>query len=220
MKLSRKDCAFEVKATDDAGQIEGYGSIFGNIDSHGDIVAPGAFKRSLEKRRAKGDAIPMLWQHDSRDVRGVWSDYAEDETGLKLTGSLVMDASTGPDTLALLRAKAVRGLSIGFVTVADEFDRKTGVRTLTEVDLWEVSLVTFPSNGDAMLTGVKSAEEIDAMSITEIEQFMRQAWDAPRSEAKRVISRLKALTAEREARRVEDATKRAELERLLRRLKS
>lgn len=138
------------------GTIEGYGSVFGLLDQGGDIVQPGAFKASLAAWRKKKSLPPMLWQHDPWKPVGVWTDLEEDEKGLKIKGNLVMDVSFAKDARALIAAGAVKGLSIGYRTIDYEIDRKTGARLLKKLDLWEVSLVTFPMLPEALISAVKS----------------------------------------------------------------
>lgn len=149
----------EVKlAGDEAaeGTIDGYGSVFGLLDRGGDIVMPGAFKASLADWRKKKSLPPMLWQHDPWQPIGVWTDMVEDEKGLKLQGKLVLDVPTASSARALIAAGAVKGLSIGYRCVDHEIDRSTGVRKLKKVDLWEISLVTFPMLPEAVVSGIKS----------------------------------------------------------------
>ena len=145
-----------------AGQIEGYASVFGLVDRGGDVVLPGAFKASLSAWKKKKSLPPMLWQHDSWQPIGVWTDLVEDEKGLKAIGQLVMDVPAAAAARALMQAGAVKGLSIGYNTEDYEVDRQTGVRRLKKVDLWEISLVTFPMLPEAQVSGVKS---IDARAL-------------------------------------------------------
>lgn len=151
----------EIKLAEDgaaAGQISGYGSVFGLVDRGGDIVEPGAFKSSLGEWRKKNALPPMLWQHDPYTPIGVWTDLAEDEKGLKVSGQLVMDVPAAAQARALIQAGAVKGLSIGYRTKDYTIDRTTGVRHLKKVDLWEISLVTFPMLPEALVDGVKSLD--------------------------------------------------------------
>lgn len=153
------DC--EVKLAGDgtaAGTITGYGSVFGVLDRGGDIVHPGAFKASLSDWRRKKQLPPMLWQHDSWQPVGIWTDIEEDEKGLRLTGELILDVPQASAAHALVKAGAVRGLSIGYRTRKEDIDRATGVRHLKQVDLWEVSLVTFPMLPEAQISGVKDLD--------------------------------------------------------------
>ena len=137
--------------------IEGYASRFGLPDQGGDIVAKGAFGASLARLAAKGDKVRMLWQHDPTKPIGVWDEIREDETGLWVKGRLLSEVALAREAATLIDAGAIDGLSIGYRTVRAEKDQK-GRRVLTEVELWEVSLVTFPMLPEAKL-GAKSADE-------------------------------------------------------------
>lgn len=138
------------------GTVEGYGSVYGLLDRGGDVVAPGAFKASLADWKKKKALPPMLWQHDSWTPIGVWDEIAEDTTGLRVKGSLVLDVPQAAAARALVQAGAVKGLSIGYRTIEDAIDRTTGVRTIKKAELWEISLVTFPMQPEAQITGIKS----------------------------------------------------------------
>ena len=159
MELNRLAFDCEVKLADGAadGTIEGYASMFNLCDRGGDILLPGAFKATLADWRKRKQNPPMLWQHDSWTPVGVWTDLAEDEKGLKVMGSLVLDVPQASSARALVLAGAVKGLSIGYRTVDYEIDRLTGIRKLKKVELWEVSLVTFPMLQEAMISGAKGA---------------------------------------------------------------
>ncbi len=112
--MKTKDFALEVKDLSEDGTFEGYGSIFGNVDSYGEKVVPGAFVESLAKHRREGTSVLMLWQHNPDEPIGVWDDLAEDAKGLWGKGRLIMEVQRAKEVYALLRAKAVRGLSIGY----------------------------------------------------------------------------------------------------------
>jgi HK97 family phage prohead protease len=162
--MDRLSCELEVKlASDDAteGTIEGYGSVFGLLDQGGDIVMPGAFKASLAEWRRKKAMPPLLWQHDPWKPLGIWTELEEDEKGLRVKGQLILDLVAAKDARALIAAKAVRGLSIGYRCVDHEIDRTTGARKLKKVDLWEISLVTFPMLPEAQISGVKGFNDRD-----------------------------------------------------------
>lgn len=156
--MDKLDFGLEVKQLTDEGSFEGYASIFGNVDNGGDRVAPGAFVGSLVKAKQKGRKIKMLWDHRPDQPIGVWEDLAEDEKGLWGKGRLILDVPKAREVHSLLKAGAVDGLSIGFRTLKAEPDGN--VRVLKEVELWEVSIVTFPMNDRTKVTAVKS--EIDA----------------------------------------------------------
>ena len=153
---------FEVRATGDDGSVEGYGSVFGVKDSYDDVIAAGAFARSLGEHRSAGTMPAMLWQHDASEPIGIWTDMTEDSKGLKIKGRLALETSRGKEAHALLKMGALNGLSIGFVSKQWAYDKDTDVRTLTEVDLWEVSVCTFPANGKSRITNVKSCDDLNA----------------------------------------------------------
>ncbi|MEJ8560868.1 HK97 family phage prohead protease [Yoonia sp. GPGPB17] len=145
MNLEHKFCALgtEVIVTDGT-IISGYASLFGKPDQGGDTVEKGAYGTSL----AKGRGVKMLWQHDPAQPIGVWDEVREDPTGLWVKGRLLTDVAKGREAASLIAAKAIDGLSIGYRTVKARKDDKGG-RLLSELELWEVSLVTFPMLPDA-----------------------------------------------------------------------
>ncbi len=185
--------ALEVKAQDD-GSVQGYGSVFGHKDAYSDIVAPGAFRSTLAAHKAAGTMPAMLWQHKADEPIGVWSDMAEDDKGLLIQGQLDLDTGRGREAHSLLKKKAIYGLSIGFVSKQWTYDRESDIRTLTEIDLWEVSLVTFPANGKARITNVKGAAEFAAPK--DAERIMRDAGFS-KSDATAFVSRVMRLGEER-----------------------
>lgn len=142
-------------AVSEAGVFEGYASLFGVADLGRDVVERGAFAGSLRKRGA--GRVKMLWQHDAAEPIGTWLSIEEDERGLKVKGRLNLAVGRAREILALMREGQVDGLSIGFRTVNATQDRKTGLRHLTKIDLWEISLVTFPMLPQARVTAVKRA---------------------------------------------------------------
>lgn len=127
-----------------AGRIRGYASRFGEADQSGDVVAPGAFGAALERLRASGRSVKMLWQHDPAKPIGIWRHVAENGTGLWVEGEVMTELRLGREAKLLMEAGAIDGLSIGYRVTRSERNRETGGRTLLEIDLWEVSLVTFP----------------------------------------------------------------------------
>jgi len=128
--------------------IEGYASLYGMADQGGDIVARGAYAKSLAALKARGGSVKMLWQHDAAQPIGVWDEIHEDERGLYVKGRLLLEVERAREAAALIGAGAIDGLSIGYRTVAAEKTAK-GQRLLAELELWEVSLVTFPMLPDA-----------------------------------------------------------------------
>lgn len=123
--------------------VSGYASLFGERDRGGDVVAVGAYRASLERLAAAGGRVRMLWQHDPAQPIGIWDEVREDQRGLWVTGRLLPEVARAREAAALLAAGAVEGLSIGYRTKRAE-KLGGGGRRLIELELWEVSLVTFP----------------------------------------------------------------------------
>jgi hypothetical protein len=154
---------FAPRTTIDAdGTIEGYASLFGEIDQARDMVLRGAFADTLSRRGVR--RIPMLFQHDPSEPVGVWLELREDHRGLYARGRLIPDVMRARELLSLLKAGAVDGLSIGFRTTKGRIDAKTRVRSLLAVDLWEISIVTFPLLAGARVRAVKQAPSRPASS--------------------------------------------------------
>jgi uncharacterized protein len=142
------------------------------------VIAPGAFRDSLARRGAAG--IKMLFQHDPAEPIGVWTSLKEDARGLYARGRLMPEVSRAREVLALMRAGALDGLSIGFRAVHGRRDAKTGIRRLTKVDLWEISVVTFPLLPEARVAHVKShGHRRLAASIAAATRMLRQARRIP-----------------------------------------
>lgn len=166
--MNSKDYGLELKyaagaaLVSDGTKIEGYASLFGLTDQGGDVVVKGAYAESLKRLAARGDKVRMLWQHDPAKPIGVWDEIREDEKGLWVKGRLLPEVAQAREAAALIEAGAIDGLSIGYRTVAAERDAK-GRRLLAEVELWEVSLVTFPMLAEAKV-GKKSDHEICEMA--------------------------------------------------------
>lgn len=174
--MEKLDFALEIRSADvkDDGTFSGYASTFGGEpDSYGDIIMSGAFKKSISAGGRNKNGVAMLWQHYNHQVPGVWKQLIEDSRGLAVVGKLALDVQIGKEAYSLMKIDAIKGLSIGFNAVEFDYDQKTKVRTLKEVDLWEISLVTFPANVHAQITGVKAFEE--ATTIREFEQALRDA---------------------------------------------
>ncbi|WP_425532005.1 HK97 family phage prohead protease [Ancylobacter koreensis] len=145
------------------GSFEGYAALFGRVDLGRDLILPGAFARSLAERGAGG--VRMLFQHDPAEPIGTWLELAEDAVGLRVRGRLALDVARAREVLALMRAGALDGLSIGFRTVEGRTDPRTRVRRLSHIDLWEVSIVTFPMQPDARVASVKRGDGTLASTI-------------------------------------------------------
>ncbi len=184
----RLDVPFQIKAVSDDGLFSGYGSVFGVIDSYKEVVAPGAFTKSLQRRTPS-----LLWQHRSSEPIGVYTSIREDQTGLYVEGKLALKTARGAEAYELLKMGAISGLSIGFLVKLFEYinNGEEKVRRLTEIDLWEVSLVTFPANESARISGVKSIDTI--ASLADAESYLRDAGGLSRREATAFVSRIKSL---------------------------
>jgi uncharacterized protein len=197
MELKYIDRPFEVKSVDEEGVFTGYGSVFGVKDSYDDIVAPGAFSESLAAWKASSRLPPVLWQHRTGEPVGPYLEMDEDSIGLKLRGHLlVKDIQRAREARALMATKAVNGLSIGFVTREDSYDRVTGIRTLKKIDLWEVSIVTFPANPAAQVGTIKSA--IGAIkTLADVERHLREQHGCSKAEAVALVSQIKLLSGHR-----------------------
>lgn len=172
-----RDFDLSVKAVGEDGKFSGYGSVFGVEDSYGEIVAPGAFAESLSEIKAKGRPVPVLWQHRSGQPIGVWDELVEDDRGLRGEGRLLVEKiALASEAHALLTAGAVTGLSIGYWVRGSTYDEVTRIRTLTKLDLVEISLVTFPANDEARVDAIKMKLAHGQLpSISEFERLLREA---------------------------------------------
>ncbi|PPD06980.1 MAG: HK97 family phage prohead protease [Methylocystis sp.] len=139
----------------EAGAFSGYASLFGVVDSGGDMVMAGAFARSLTKRGASG--VKMLWQHQAAEPIGLWASIVEDSRGLKVEGRPDLSVARAREAASLMRKGAIDGLSIGFRTLRATTEKSSGVRRLHEIDLWEISVVTFPMLSQARIGAVKQS---------------------------------------------------------------
>lgn len=170
---------FEVKnlTGSDDNTISGYGAFYNNVDSYGDIILPGAFKSVSENTRS----IKMLFNHSPDKVIGVWNTFTEDENGLRITGKFA-DTPRAQEVRELVKAGAIDSMSIGYKTIDSEYNT-AGNRLLKSLELWEVSIVTFPANPLAVIDAVKAA----AMTKRDIEEKLRDAGFSS-SVAKKLIS--------------------------------
>lgn len=182
MTLDHKTMHFEVKAGD-GGSIEGYASVFGEVDKGGDEVAPGAFANSLAAMNAAGRQVKMLWQHDPGQPIGIWDEVSEDSKGLQVKGRLLTDLEKGREVATLIKAGVIDGLSIGYRTLHSDKGTQ-GQRILREVELWEVSLVTFPMLPSARVDAAKAAE----LSRKEFERLLTHDAGLTRSVARALMS--------------------------------
>nr|WP_210300914.1 HK97 family phage prohead protease [Rhizobium rhizoryzae] len=202
----------DIKSLTEEGTFEGYGSIFGNVDSYGEKVVPGAFVESLAKHRREGSSVLMLWNHDPYSPIGVWEDLAEDAKGLWGKGRLLMDIQRAREVYSLAKNNAIGGLSIGYREL--DTDQEGNIRLLKKLDLYEISPVTFPANRRARIEGVKSerTEEFvkrlrdgDPMPIKEFENVLREV-GISKSMAVAIASHgyAKAIRSESEGEKADD----------------
>jgi hypothetical protein len=186
----RLDFGLKIKSINEAGEFSGYGSIFGNKDSYSDIVIKGAFAKSLASWAEKGLLPAMLWQHDVREPIGVYTKMEEDENGLYVEGRLLIeDDQLARRAHAHLKAGSISGMSIGYDLIDLEFSSAQDAYLLKEIDLWEVSLVTFPANDQARVDNVKSILGVgDIPSPSKVERVLRDAGFS-RKQAKGIMSK-------------------------------
>ncbi|UWQ16149.1 HK97 family phage prohead protease [Jannaschia sp. M317] len=190
--LKHAPAIWDVKELSENGEFEGYGSTFGGEpDSHGDIIAPGAYADSL----ASGKMPKMFWQHDSREPIGRWTEAAEDGKGLLLKGRLNTQVQRGREAYELLKAGDIDGLSIGYRIV--EYTRNTDDDTwlLEKLDLIEVSVVSVPANDNATITNIKAARAAlelkdrlaagERLTEREFEQLLKGSLGLSNSQAER-----------------------------------
>ena len=174
MELEHKFCRFDAEVTVEGRTIEGYASLFGACDQGGDVVAQGAYARSLSRLGAEGRKVKMLWQHDPAQPIGIWDEVREDARGLYVKGRLLDSVERGGEAAAVIEAGAIDGLSIGYRTLKATKNDK-GHRVLTELELWEVSLVTFPMLPSARVASKGEAPDDAALrDLAEALEAMRR----------------------------------------------
>ena len=177
--LERKFARFDADLTvKDGVMIEGYASYFGDTDQGGDVVMAGAYAKSLARLGAERRQVKMLWQHDPAQPIGVWDEVREDKRGLYVKGRLLEAVGRGREAAALIGAGAIDGLSIGYRTLRASKNDK-GQRLLQELELWEVSLVTFP-----MLPSARVAAKGDSLNGGDLRE-LAAGFEAARRELAR-----------------------------------
>lgn len=198
-KQTHRDFPLEIKEITEEGRFSGYASVFDVIDYYDDEIVRGAFANSIAEKMPV-----MLWQHDSAEPIGVYESIREDDIGLWIEGRLLLDLEKGREAYILLKNQAIRGLSIGFVPILWEWENRENrrIRVLKEIDLWEVSLVTFPANPKALVDDVKSIK-----TIRDVEDTLRDAGFS-RTEAKALIAACKS--AQRDAEEEDEELKAAQ----------
>lgn len=167
MQTKHLQAPAEIKNIDESGFFCAYGSVFDVEDNVKDVVCRGAFTASLETKMPA-----LLWQHNASQPIGVYEVAKEDERGLYLEGKFALTTQLGREAYELTKMGAVNGFSIGYKTQSETFDNKTGINYLKEVELWEVSLVTFPCNEEARLEQVKFGEG-RVPSLREFERWLK-----------------------------------------------
>jgi HK97 family phage prohead protease len=162
------------------GMFSGYGSIFNNKDLGNDVMMEGAFAKSIASKGARG--VKLLYQHKADEPIGVFDEIIEDRKGLKVKGRLAMGTQKGKEVYELMKMGAIDGLSIGYRVSPKgaHYDEKGKRRMLKEVDLMEISAVTFPMNPRARIQAVKGSGK----SVREWEVILREAGELSRSESK------------------------------------
>lgn len=188
LKLDASQFEFD----DDERMIRGYASVFNGVDSYGDTVVKGAYMDTLENRERP---VRMRWNHFG-PVIGKWVKMYEDDKGLYVEGQLTPGHSVAEDVYASLKFGAVDGLSIGYIPKEYEDDKETGIRTLTAIDLIEISVVEEPADLGAKIDEVKQISETIAQceSLKDAETCLRDACGLSRSAAKAIVSQIKTLS--------------------------
>ena len=193
--MQRFEVKFDAAEVDEkTGTFEGYGAVFGNVDSYGDVIAKGAFKATLRDWKKAGSLPPMLVQHggwmmtdmDALPI-GKWESMEEDDTGLRVRGRLInLDTERGKNIYGAMREGVLDGMSIGYRAKEYVIGTKPEEprRTLKAVDLVELSVVTFPANGRARIDAVKT----EGLSRRELERRLTQDAELPRSVARQLMS--------------------------------
>ena len=180
-----KFTSLDLKAVDGDGTFEGYASVFHREDLSRDMVLPGAFADSLRSRGPGG--VKMLYQHDANQPIGVWAELKEDSRGLYALGRLMPEVARAREVHALMRAGALDGLSIGFRTVKGRRDRASGVRRLEKIDLWEISVVTFPLLPEARIANLKT-RPFAGSTMRDFERWLTRDAGLTRKEARALLS--------------------------------
>ena len=193
----------DIKQVDTDGTFSGYGSVFDVEDSYKEIVVSGAFARSLNRYKRDERMPALLWQHDPSEPIGIYTEMREDDRGLYVEGQLALKTELGARAHELLKMGALDGLSIGFVPVERDYDKDEKITRLTEIDLWEVSLVTFPANTAARITGVKSPDGVRTQR--DLEKCLRDSGYS-RAGACEIASRFAEKHSQSDSSGVDDAS--------------
>lgn len=186
-----KDFKFSVIGeTSDSGEFTGHASVFGGVDSYNDTVEPGAFKKTLKEN----SSFPLLWSHDTHEPLGVITGK-EDRQGLSTIGNLNMDVASAREKRSLVKQGAIKGMSIGYEAIKWTFDNVEKIRHLQEIKLWEVSLVVFPADKNALVANIKGVPYSDFGALMDLLNELDMKDIDPRFQeaAKRAADRIYAL---------------------------
>lgn len=192
---------------EDIGTFCGYASVFNNIDSYNDVILPGAFKKTLLEKFAN-KSIKLLWQHTPKEPIGIIEELKEDSHGLFIKGKLLLEGKRAKEAHQLIKEGAISGLSIGFnVRNANKRDNNKGVRVIKEVELWEVSVVTFPANEESNITAIASNNEVineknkqdveEIKSLKDVEKILKNNGFSQK-DSKIIISKIKEFKNQRD----------------------
>lgn len=185
--IEKRNIQLRIKAVTDTGEFSGYGSVFGVKDSGGDIVVKGAFEESLDEWKSKGKLPAMLWQHKTDEPLSAYTVMEEDDEGLYFEGKLLIDADPlAKRAHAHLKAGSVDGMSIGYNLAEDgfQYDPEKEAFILSKIDLWELSIVTFPSNDQARVQTVKRAlASGDIPQPKLVERYLRDVMSVQQAKA-------------------------------------
>lgn len=219
MELDYVKVPFAVKQLSSDGknyQYEGYASTFGNIDYDEDIIERGAFLDTIDLVSKKERVIPALWQHFRSEPIGKYNELKEDESGLFVKASMPKsDTFVSGRVWPQLEHGSISSMSIGFYTKDWEYREVNGrqIRIIKKADLREISLVTFPANPEATITGIKKScskiEDIAKLTDREFEKILKSGISFSNSQAKQVIKALSLLHREDEIMKQREADKRA-----------
>ncbi|WCR58391.1 HK97 family phage prohead protease [Wolbachia endosymbiont of Ctenocephalides felis wCfeJ] len=154
-----------IKNIGENGVFSGYASVFNIVDKQNDLISPGAFKESLNK-----DKIKLLWQHNPSEPIGDIIELYENDIGLYITARLLLGIQKAEEAYLMLKTGVINGLSIGYMPIKYDIDHESGARVLKQVELWEISLVTFPANLAAQVVNVKSQDNEQKMLIRAIKK--------------------------------------------------
>ncbi|WP_119689693.1 HK97 family phage prohead protease [Acinetobacter soli] len=191
MEVKYLNVPLKIKSVSDSGEFEGYASVFDVIDSYGDVVVKGAFKKTLEAWKKRDDLPPILWQHNMYEPIGPFTHMEEDDYGLFVRGKLLVDDDPlAKRALAHMKAGSVKGMSIGYLTVDAEYHKQDDLYYLKEIDLWEASIVTFPANTQAKITDVKQLIlKGEIPSPASFEKALRDVMGLSQKQAKAFMSK-------------------------------